>query len=158
LECNGVENPPARFEQGVYENLIRLKERKISKFEDLTPEIIKNTPDSIIRQMASSWGPFQIMGYKCVNLNIEISQLKGEDIFFYSVKWIDENYGDVIRNKEYKHAFHIHNSGKMYPDNGPPLTYDINYVANGIKYMKHFREQDSIRYYGKTNIKIKVKK
>lgn len=157
LECSGQKKPPARFEKHIYDKLIMLKEGNIDSFEDITHEMIKDTPESIIKEMASSWGPFQIMGYKCVNLNINIDDLKGENNFFFSTKWIDDTYGNFVRTKRYKDAFHIHNAGKMYPDSGETLTYDKNYVTNGLKYIQYFHEQDSLRYYGKSNFKINVK-
>lgn len=157
LECSGNPNPPHRFEPHVYEKLKKLQSGEIQKFEFITPELMRNLPDKTIREMASSWGPFQLMGYKSVHLNTDMESLKGEDIFFYSVKWIDETYGQTVRLKKYKDAFHLHNTGKMYPDSGPPLTYDSAYVEKGLKYMKYFMEQDSIKMYGKSGIKITVK-
>jgi hypothetical protein len=56
------------------------------------------------------------------------------------VKWIDLTYGDYIRRGQYKDAFHIHNTGRPYPDSGPPKTYDPKYVPNGLMYMKYFED------------------
>ena len=59
---------------------------------------------------------------------------------YYAVKWINITYGDYVRKGDYKHAFHIHNAGKEYPSDGKPLTYDPDYVKNGLKYEKYFRK------------------
>lgn len=157
LECSGNPKPPHRFEPHVYEVLKKLQTGEINKFENITTDLVKNLPDQTIREMASSWGPFQLMGYKSVHLNTDIESLKGDDAFFYSVKWIDDTYGQTVRLKRYKDAFHLHNTGKMYPDSGPPLTYDPSYVEKGLKYMKYFSDLDSIKMYGKSGIKITVK-
>ncbi len=158
LESSGNLNPPHRFEKNIYDSLKKLQAGKIEKFENITPELVKNLSDTTLKEMASSWGPFQLMGYKCVILNTSIESIKGDDIFFYSVKWIDETYGHQVRIKSYKDAFHLHNAGKMYPDSGPPRTYHPDYVSNGIKYMKYYERRDSLKINQKTEIKITVNK
>ncbi len=141
IECSGRKIIPPRFEKGVYEKLKLVKKSDTAKLENITHKLLKNTPDSVLRDMAKSWGPLQLMGYKCVWLNVDIEELKGEKILFYSVKWINETYGDYLRQEKYKDAFHIHNAGKPYPKNGKPNTFDPEYVKNGMKYMKYFQEQ-----------------
>jgi len=89
--------------------------------------------------MAKSWGPFQIMGYKCFWLGIELKELK-ENSTYWGVYWINKSYGKKVRAKKYKDCFHLHNAGKPYPKKGPPQTYDPNYVQNGLDYMKMFSD------------------
>jgi hypothetical protein len=144
LECSGEKNIKPRFEESVYKKLKKVKKNQLKKYEDITPEILKNTPDSILSDMSRSWGPFQLMGYKCVKIGIDISELKKNSVK-WGIYWIDETYGDLLRAHKYKDAFHLHNSGKMYPADGNPLTFDPNYVENGLKYLKKFHRADSIR-------------
>ena len=102
------------------------------------PSDLRDATDGALKNMASSWGPFQIMGYKCIWLDIQLQDLRGEEALYWAVKWIDKTYGDYIRRGQYKDAFHIHNTGRPYPESGPPKTYDPKYVPNGLMYMKYF--------------------
>ncbi len=138
LECSGRKNVPYRYEDKVYKKLKLVKEGRLDRLENITKKDLKGLSDKTIKKMASSWGPFQIMGYKCFYLNISLDELIGDNNMYWAVKWINLTYGDYVRKKEYKHAFHIHNAGKKYPKKGPPKTYSPNYVKDGLWYMKKF--------------------
>jgi hypothetical protein len=138
LECSGLKKVKPRFERHIYKRLQNVRAGKLEKFENIRPKDIHDATDEALKNMASSWGPFQIMGYKCIWLDIQLKDLRGEDALYWAVKWIDLTYGDYIRKGRYKDAFHIHNTGRPYPDSGPPKTYDPKYVPNGLMYMKHF--------------------
>ncbi len=140
LESSGKKDVPIRFEKGIYKQLLLLKRGKIESFENLTQKDIKTLTNKELKLLSCSYGPFQIMGYKSFILNIPLDSLRGKRNMFYAVKWINLTYGDSIRNKNYKDAFHIHNAGKRYPENGKPTTHDPLYVENGLKYEKLFRE------------------
>lgn len=152
LECSGKKNIPNRFEQGVYDKLVSVKNKESDSFENITYELLKDTPDSTLRDMASSWGPLQIMGYKCITLGVDVSVLKGKSNLAYSIKWINDTYGKYIKQGKYKDAFHIHNAGKPYPADGTVFTTDPSYVSNGIKYMKYFIQKNSPK--NKTKLKV----
>ncbi len=154
LECSGRKNPPPRFEKEIYEKLVNVRERKNSRLENVTHEVIEDASDEAIKNLATSWGPFQLMGYKCTYLGIKIDDLRGSNSVYWGVKWIDLTYGDYLRKKRFKDGFHIHNAGKEYPKNGKPFTYDPKYVENGLRYMKYFERLDSTRKNDKRNIKI----
>ncbi len=141
LESSGKKNVSARFEKDVYEKLKLVKNKKLSHYEKVFPESLKDIDDKTLREYASSWGPFQIMGYKCVELGISVDVLKGNKILYWSVKWINSNYGDYVRKKKFKDAFHLHNAGKVYPENNKPFTHDPEYVNNGLKYLEYFESQ-----------------
>jgi hypothetical protein len=117
-----------------------VKSGKLDRFENIKPPDLRDATDDALRNMAHSWGPFQIMGYKCIWLDIQLQDLRGDQGLYWAVKWIDMTYGDYIRKGKYKDAFHIHNTGRPYPETGPPKTYDSKYVPNGLMYMKHFAE------------------
>lgn len=138
LESSGRKNVPPRFEKHVYRRLKQLKYGEISQFENLRPHHLKDATDAALKNLARSWGPFQIMGYKCILLGINIKDLRGDKAIFWGVKWIDLTYGDYLRKGKYMDCFHIHNTGKPYPKVGSPRTYDPNYVKNGMKYMSYF--------------------
>lgn len=111
---------------------------EIDNFEGIVPEDILNSDDAALKNLASSWGPFQLMGYQCFHLNIKILRnFCGRKSVFYGAKWIKQVYGKSLQQKKYKDAFHLHNTGKKYPKIGPPRTHNRSYVPNGIKFMKN---------------------
>lgn len=140
LECSGRKDVPPRFEQGVYNKLVEIKEHKRASLESIYYSDLADATDEALRNLASSWGPFQLMGYKCLHLGIKIKDLRGNNSLYYGVQWIDGTYGDYIRQGKYADAFHIHNTGRPVPKNGKYLTYDAKYVPNGLSYMEYFKE------------------
>jgi hypothetical protein len=140
LECSGLKKIKPRFERHIYRRLLNVRSGKLDRFENIKPSDLRDASDDALKNMAHSWGPFQLMGYKCIWLDIQLQELRGDQGLYYAVKWIDLTYGDYIRRGQYKDAFHIHNTGRPYPETGPPKTYDSQYVPNGLKYMKHFAE------------------
>jgi hypothetical protein len=140
LECSGLQKVKPRFERHIYRRLLNVKEKKLDHYENIKYEDIKDATDDALKNMASSWGPFQIMGYKCIWLDVKLNDLRGEDAVYWGVKWVNLTYGDYIRKGQYKDAFHIHNTGRPYPEVGPPKTYDRKYVPNGLMYMKFFAQ------------------
>ena len=71
-------------------------------------------------------------------LDIKIRDIRGDQAVYYGVKWIDLTYGETLREKKYKDAFHIHNTGSPFPSNGISKTHDPKYCNNGLKYMDWF--------------------
>jgi hypothetical protein len=145
LECSGLKNVKPRFERHIYNRLVDVREKRLDRFENIKYDDLKDASNDALKNMARSWGPFQIMGYKCIWLDIQLQDLRGDEAVYWGVKWIDKTYGDYIRDERYKDAFHIHNTGRPYPDSGPPKTYDPKYVANGLMYMKYFSDFDKIK-------------
>jgi len=154
LECSGRKNVPPRFEEDIYEQLVNIRDKKASKLENVTYSIIHDATDDALKNLASSWGPFQLMGYKCTLLDISLEELRGPDGIYWSIRWIDLTYGDYLRKKKFKDAFHIHNAGKEFPKNGIPFTHDPKYVERGLKYMKYFERLDSMK--GNNNNPVKI--
>ena len=138
LECSGLKHIKPRFERHIYKRLVNVRSGKLDKFENIRPKDLHDATDDALKNMAHSWGPFQIMGYKCIWLDIKLADLRGPEALYWAVKWVDLTYGDYVRKGLYKDAFHIHNTGRPYPESGPPKTYDPKYVPNGLMYMKHF--------------------
>ena len=99
---------------------------------------IHDASDDALINLSSYWGPFQLMGYKCIQLGINIIEMRGENAVYWGIKWIDMTYGDYLRNNEYENAFHIHNTGREYPVDGNVTTSNPDYVKKGLQYMKYF--------------------
>ncbi len=135
LESSGKKKVPSRFEKHVYKKLIALREGKISKYETLKSHHLKNASDAAIKNLASSWGPFQLMGYKCLDLGIKVSDIRGDNALFWGVYWINKEYGDYLRNNKFEEAFRIHNTGSPYGK-----TYHSHYVSNGLKHIEYFKK------------------
>ena len=138
LECSGRTDRPNRFERHVYKRLKNVRDGKLADYEGVTTQMLADASDDALKNLATSWGPFQIMGYKCLHLNINVADLRGNDAVYWGVKWINMEYGHLLRKGRYRDAFHYHNTGRVYPADGKPTTYDPNYVSNGLEYMKHF--------------------
>ena len=134
LESSGRSDVTERFEKHIYLKLKKVKAGKM-KMGNITASDLKNCSDQALRNLASSWGPFQLMGYHCFQLGINISDLRGKGSIRWAVKWIDDTYGPIIRDKKFEQAFRIHNSGQ--PDGG---TTDPHYVENGLAAMEYFEQ------------------
>lgn len=145
LECAGLKNIKPRYERHIYKRLVDVREKRLDRFENIKYADLKDASDDALKNMAHSWGPFQIMGYKCIWLDIQLQDLRGDEALYWAVKWIDLTYGDFIRKGQYKDAFHIHNTGRPYPETGPPKTYDPRYVANGLMFMKYFSDFERMK-------------
>lgn len=140
LECSGKGIITPRFEPHVYNKLKKVRDGKLNKYENVTKAIIGDASDDALKNLASSWGPFQLMGYKCILLGINIKDIRGDNSVYWGVKWIDLTYGKKLKNGKFKDAFHIHNTGRPFPIIGKPFTHDPDYVYNGLKYMEFFKK------------------
>lgn len=143
LECSGRKNPPSRFEKHVYARLKRLQNGEMKNMERLNPSMLKDMEDGGLKNLASSWGPFQLMGYKCVQLGIYVQDIRGDQSLYWGVKWINEEYGHLLRAGRFDDAFHFHNTGRTYPKVGKSKTFDPDYVKKGLEYMAYFSEAET---------------
>lgn len=140
LESGGRKPAGHRFESHVFGRLKAVRDGKRSSYEGIRTEDLEDASDEALRNLASSWGPFQLMGYKCIQLDVQLRDIRGKDAVEAGVRWIDITYGDVLRAGRFRDAFHIHNTGKPYPDEGPPATFHPDYVQRGMRYMHNFTE------------------
>lgn len=141
LESGGTAEINARYEKHIYYRLLMLQKGIIGQYEHVKQEDLKKAGNEALRNLASSWGPFQIMGYKCLLLNIKVKDLRGENSVYWGTKWIDTTYGKFLKAGNYKSAFHMHNAGSPFPKNGKPRTYDPEYVNRGLKWMAYFKNR-----------------
>jgi len=141
LECSGRKYIKPRFEPHIFEKLKLVKSGELKKFEHVTQKMLFDASDEALKNLASSWGPFQLMGYKCLLLDIKIADIRSDEAVYWGVKWIDETYGNFVRKEKYKDAFHMHNTGKTFPKSGISKTHDPEYVKNGLKYMEYFKKK-----------------
>ncbi len=139
LECSGEKPAGQRFEPHVFKELMKVKQGKRRKYQHVTQSDLEEMDEDEIRALATSWGPFQLMGYKVFEIDISIEDLSNDDdACYYGARWIKNEYGSFLKNSKWKDAFHIHNTGKRFPMNGRSQTHSPYYVSDGLKYMKYF--------------------
>ena len=140
LESSGRKVIPHRYEPHVYNRLKAVQSGEQSNMESVTTAMLSGTTDGGIRNLASSWGPYQLMGYKCFEIGVKVKDIRGPKSIHYGTKWIRDSYGGLLDGERYKDAFHMHNTGRVYPRIGGPRTYHKQYVPKGIQYMKEFEK------------------
>lgn len=143
LECSGKKPAGTRFEPHVFQRLKQVRDGKKSNYENVTQKHLAGASDDALRNLATSWGPFQLMGYKCILLDVNIRDIRGEQGIEYGAKWINLTYGDAMRKGRFRDCFHMHNTGHPYPKTGLPNTHDPQYVPRGIAMMNRFNPPSS---------------
>lgn len=133
LESSGNKDVSSRYEHHVYKKLDSLRNHQIISYKKLKPYQLKDVTDAALKNLSTSWGPFQIMGYKCLELGVSVKELRGDSSVYWGVYWIDKEYGQFLKEKKYKEAFRIHNTGSPTGE-----TFDKKYVAKGIAHINYF--------------------
>jgi len=140
LETSGFKPAGTRFEKHVFKQLKKVKSGKLNRYENIKKKTLKDAKHKALKNLATSWGPFQLMGYKCVGMEVNVHNLRSEKAVYYGAKWIKEEYGRLLKKKRYKDAFHYHNTGRKVPRNGKFYTHDPKYIPNGLKYIEYFKK------------------
>ncbi|HEY8405008.1 MAG TPA: hypothetical protein VIK71_10405 [Flavobacteriales bacterium] len=139
LECGGNKPAGNRFEKHVFNQLKKVRDGQREKYENIRQEHLKGLDDEELKNLATSWGPFQLMGYKVIPLGVNVAHLRNDRTGIpIAAKWIKEEYGHFLERGKWKDAFHFHNTGKRFPLNGKPKTHNPYYVSDGLKHMKYF--------------------
>ncbi|TAF33660.1 MAG: hypothetical protein EAZ57_05105 [Cytophagales bacterium] len=138
LECSGRKPSGSRFEPHVYDKLLAVKEGRSKSYMNISSKRLENMDESTLKQLATSWGPLQLMGYHCLTLGISIDELKGPNTLKHSIRWCKKNYGKYLDKKDFKNAFHLHNTGRTHPEWWFSRTHDPDYVQKGLGYMDRF--------------------
>lgn len=143
LECGGDKPAGRRFEKHIKKKLEKVKKGTVDRLENVRATHLNNCDDGCLENLATSWGPFQLMGYKAVALDATVAQLRHEEkAAEIGVKWIAKEYGHFLRKKKFKDAFHYHNTGQRFPLSGRPKTHSPYYVSDGLRYMKEFDKRE----------------
>jgi hypothetical protein len=138
LECGGKKPAGSRFEKHVFKRLKEVRDGTRTNYENVKAHHLQDASDAALKNLATSWGPFQLMGYKCILLNVKIKDIRGPNAVHYGAKWINLAYGTRLRKGQYKDCFHIHNTGRPYPSNGRPKTHDPQYVPRGLSAIEKY--------------------
>ena len=139
LECGGKKPAGSRYEKHVFKSLKDVRDGHKKNYENITQLHLADASDEALKNLATSWGPFQLMGYKCILLGVKIKDIRGPRAVYYGAKWIDLAYGKRLRNEQFKDCFHIHNTGKPYPSNSIPITHDPQYVPRGMAAIEMYK-------------------
>jgi hypothetical protein len=140
LECSGQRPCPSRKEPGRFGDLRDVRDGLSTRLENIRARDVHDASDEALWNLATSWGPFQVMGYKCIGLGVQVADIRGERSLHHGTRWIAQDYGHLLRAERYKDAFHWHNAGSTYPKTGGPRTYDPAYVDNGLDHMAWFEQ------------------
>ena len=138
LECSGKKPAGARFEPSVFRRLKQVRDGKRTNYENVTAAHLADASDDALRNLATSWGPFQLMGYKCILLDVNIRDIRGPNGVEHGADWINQTYGSAMRKGRFRDCFHMHNTGQPYPRTGLPRTHDPQYVPRGMSMMTQF--------------------
>ena len=142
LECGGDKPAGHRFEKHIFNKLKKVQEGKIKKFENIRQEDLAHMDDDALKNLATSWGPFQLMGYKAIALGVNVADLRNEETAAeVGVEWIKKEYGHFLTKKKWKDAFHYHNTGDRFPLSGHSHTHNPYYVSDGVKQLKYFEKK-----------------
>lgn len=142
LECSGRVDFEPRFEKHVFDDLKKARDTK-GNFGSISHKIISDAQDPALENLATSWGPFQLMGYQCIELGVNVADIRGKHAVYWGVYWIYKRYGKYLKKGDYENAFHIHNTGQPVSKSGIHTTYDPSYVNRGLKYMIYFEKKNS---------------
>ena len=142
LECGGKKPAGSRYEKHVFKRLKDVRDGNRENYENVTPRHLEDASDAALKNLATSWGPFQLMGYKCILLDVKIKDIRGEESVYYGAKWIDLAYGDRLRKNEFNDCFHIHNTGRPFPRNGKPATHDPKYIPRGLSAIDEYNASE----------------
>jgi hypothetical protein len=142
LESGGRKPAGKRFEAHVLERLQEVQNGTRPHYENVTQAHLMDANHGALRNLATSWGPFQLMGYKCILLDRQIRDIRGQEAVQAGIEWIDITYGNALREGKFQDAFHLHNTGKPFPKSGPPATFHPDYVQKGMRLMKAHETSD----------------
>ena len=81
LESGGRKPAGKRFEVHVYNRLVAVRDGKRERYEQITAADLMGANDEALRNLATSWGPFQLMGYKCIQLDVQLRDIAARTPF-----------------------------------------------------------------------------
>ena len=123
-----------RFEKHVYKRLLELKHDNRA-YGGLSRTAVSAYSDQTLKQLATSYGLIQIMGYHCLKLGCRVEELKGDYQLQWAAAYMQFHYGTRAKQKAWEECFRIHNTGR--PDG---RTGRRDYVERGLTRMRYYEE------------------
>lgn len=121
-----------RFEPYVYERLVSLKEEG-RPFGKIKREAIVFLSDKELRQLATSYGLTQVMGFHCLELGCSIQDLRGPYHLQWAVGYMIRHYPIPAKKRNWEACFRIHNTGLA-----DGQTSRRDYAQVGINRMRYY--------------------
>ena len=106
-------------------------------------EQVQGATDQALRELATSWGYTQIMGYHMIGQPGDVRQLLEPGFHFrMAIRLLSEFVVDyqLDPQREFAEMFCCWNTGRPYG-----RTFDPNYVENGLRRMQIYRQLRQIR-------------
>ncbi|MBX7059406.1 MAG: hypothetical protein K1X75_15190 [Leptospirales bacterium] len=123
-----------RYEAGVYRHLVDLKEKNVA-WGGLSRRRIEAFSDSELKELATSYGLVQIMGYHCLSMGCTVADLRGQDQLLWAVAFMQTHYGKLAHKQAWARCFRMHNTGSPEGE-----TARDDYVQRGLLRMDYYRE------------------
>lgn len=145
IDRTGFIRPEAkRFEPGVYRDLIDLRDKgwcivngkTHDHYSGIRQSQLQGLSDDALRNLATSWGMSQIMGWHCINnLHCSIGDLRNPDKhLFYTIQLLKiGESGKYLLRGDLPSVLRIWNTG-----NANGKTYHESYVDNALLVRKHY--------------------
>lgn len=143
VECQGQKPCPSSYDNAVYQELKKVRSKEQLSFQDIQHHHVGGATDEALKELATAWGPFQIMGYRLVNQGITVSQIQSKEGTDFSVAWLNKVYGNRLRKHEFQDVFHLHGHGTPFPKDGKPKTDDPEYVFSGLDHIEWFKKKSN---------------
>ncbi len=134
LECGANKPANSRFEPKVFAMLKQVRDGNLAMYSGVSTAQLQGRADAELKQLATSWGPMQIMGYHCLSMGLSVDELRGPHAVQHGILWSKGLYGRYLREYRLRDAFHFHNRGRPYPKYRGSQTHDPLYVAKGLAY------------------------
>lgn len=102
-----------RFEPYIFDRLKDLRDGD-RPFGKIRRAAIVRMTDPQLRELATSYGLTQVMGYHCLELGCSIQDLRGPYHLQWAVEYMVRHYGPHARKRDWEACFRIHNTGRPY--------------------------------------------
>lgn len=136
IDRDGQIRPEAtRFEPGVFHKLTAVRDGLMSRWSGIVTRDLNGLSDAAIRNLATSWGMTQIMGWHLIhNLKGTIQDLRDPDKHLhFTVQLLVLTASVHLKNGRFDNVLRIWNTGSA---NGK--TYHDDYVDNALLVKKHY--------------------
>lgn len=136
IDRTGQIRPEAtRFEPGVYHKLTAVRDGLMSRWSGIVTRDLNGLSDAAIRNLATSWGMTQIMGWHLIhNLKGTIQDLRDPDKHLhFTVQLLVLTASVHLKSGRFDNVLRIWNTGSA---NGK--TYHDDYVDNALLVKRHY--------------------
>ena len=135
MECDGQKECPPIYHEHIFQELKKVQSREKTEYQGIYVHHVIAANDEALRDLATSWGPFQIKGYQVVSIGIPLSQLRTHKQLDSSVIWLSHLYGDV-HIEDCPQVFKKHAVTQIH--RGSTKITPQKYISQACKHMDWF--------------------